>query len=328
MYSRSLTKDYRWIYSSDLTNGVNNNAILRDYEEFEKNKEIFLREKHLIIRQFHDSIAMYKFIETKEKDQNSRKIYALLGCMFSEFDFEIEHTISMYFVAYLYNEFDILFERFKSNIPDKKDCLIEQIEFSLDLIIETIRTTSEIRMMSTIISNFCKQFLSNNYIIKNNYVNLISWEVAKPIFIARTDPSSPKQYSSIETSKCKIDEDNIKKADIYDRLELPTMKINNEDEINCKSMNHLFSFRATDDVIKKSTEDSFNIPQNINRNDSQKLKKNKDSIFAEISKRKDSIQKKDCRENLGNNENDETVLKIDHLETGYKKNKSRWTLRK
>lgn len=227
MFSRSLTKDYRWIYSGDFINEKDKSYILNDYKIFEKDKEIFLREQHLVIRQFKDKIVVYKFLETKDKDLNSRKIYALMGCIFSEFDFEIFQSLYKYIVSYLYIEFDTLFEKYQSNIPENKEELIEKIEFSLDSIMEYFRDNN-MKLLVSAVFNFANQNLTNNFIIKNNIISQIECEknilfptnqrnintISRDININSTQFKSEMINNDLKKqNEYKIDSNDIKKTE-------------------------------------------------------------------------------------------------------------------
>lgn len=174
MFSRSLTLDYRWIYSGSFINEMVGSTMLNDYEELKKNKGMFLKEKHLIVRRLHEKVLIYKFCETEDTDQNSRTIYALVGMVLSGFDFKIFEELFQYILSYIYEEFDVLFGKYQKNIPEKSRAISVKMNFSLDVVVEYFRINNII--LPKEIKEFVEQCSANDLIIKNGGVERIPWK--------------------------------------------------------------------------------------------------------------------------------------------------------
>ena len=172
LFSRTLARDYRWIYFDNRLGQAGSGIILSDYKEFEHNKNFFLNEAHLFVRRVKQGIALYKFIETKYTDQNSRKIFALIGCSFSEYDYDIVHALLQYVAAYFFINGN-MFEKFQDNIQDTSENLFLSIEFALDTIIDSYRTTSVIRQLADDIGRLLNQYPGNSFVISSNGIQPI-----------------------------------------------------------------------------------------------------------------------------------------------------------
>lgn len=173
MYSRSLSKDYRWIYGENFLNENDKKFFIDNYAHFENNKDEFLNNEYLIVQRIQKGVVIYRFLETKDLDQNSRKIYALIGCACTDFDMEIVKNFGSFVFSYMYFEWNVLFEKYLSNIPDSRDKFTETVEFSLDTVAEYFRTDSYKKNFVVIISGLLKQQQTSSFIIKNFNVTFI-----------------------------------------------------------------------------------------------------------------------------------------------------------
>lgn len=293
MFSRSLTKDYRWIYSANFLAETDKSLILNDYKEFENNKEKFIKEKHLFIRQLHKGIVLYKFLETKDTDQSSRKIYALLGCMFSELDFEIVHALFQYIIPYFYEEFNVIFDKYLGKIPEKKENLVENIEFSLDLITNTIRKNSNMKLLANKILNFTNLHPANNFIIKNNMIHLYA-ENCKPDFknqwktLCESDENNKKIIIGYKESENDFRNPDIerrydsKKTSINEDFSKTSSQYTSSTEPQHQSVHERTEHRTKYNKFDNNSQNIDNISKNINQ---EKVKKNTNVLWSLLKKK-------------------------------------------
>lgn len=150
MYSRSLTKDYRWIFSDYCLTQKERREILNDYREFENNRALFLNDNHLIIRGFEKSIAFYSFSDTKKTDEYSRQIYALTGLVFSNDDMEFVLALKPIISASLYYSPNYLDLDNRDYSDDFKDVILP-VELSLDQFICLYKTNDDIKRLANLI---------------------------------------------------------------------------------------------------------------------------------------------------------------------------------
>lgn len=171
MFSRSLSKDYRWLYSSDFLTESYKEYILFDYKELEKNKKFYCNEHHLIIRIFDNSMAVYKFSETNSTDQNSRRIFALTGCIFSGINFDIIQDLFKYIISYIFfhlNIFDLY-----NNISDDVEKLSKNITFDLNHVINEYKKNTDMQFLSNRISEFIHKYQMSSFIIVEDNISPI-----------------------------------------------------------------------------------------------------------------------------------------------------------
>ena len=82
LFTRTLTKDYRWIFWDDKILEHDQAILRKDFTKFESEKDFYLHHDHLFVRMLTNGIAMYKFLDTEQYDSSMRKIYALSGIAF------------------------------------------------------------------------------------------------------------------------------------------------------------------------------------------------------------------------------------------------------
>lgn len=180
MFSRTLTKDYRWIYLDSCLDSNEKDCLLLDYRNFENNKEYYLNEQHLIIRQFRKSIVAYQFCDTKNIDQNSRNILAMTGYVFSGIDFEIVQDLLKYIAPFLFVESNP-FGTHYNNVTDATDNLTNQIDFNLDSIFDKYKNCINTRLLADHIATFLKDHSDNSFIITRQSIKPINHTTFSPL---------------------------------------------------------------------------------------------------------------------------------------------------
>lgn len=170
LFSRTITNDYRWIYWDKSLKAEETNTILNDYREFELNRDFFINNPHLVMRQLGQKIAIYHFSETSSVDQNSRKIFALQGCVFSGIDFEIAKVFLPYISAYLfYNRLSI----YTDSILDNTVNAVNLEKISIDSVVSEYKSNNNNFTLTQKISTFIQQYPDSNFIITNGQIEPI-----------------------------------------------------------------------------------------------------------------------------------------------------------
>jgi len=169
IFSRSLTEDYRWIYSYESLSKSDESNLMSHYEMFEEKKEFYLSNPHLIIRKVGGNIAIYSFYETEHTDQNSRKIYALAGCIFSDIDCEFFMKLYMYIVPYIFSQEDF-FKKYFSGITDSTNREKRSIEIDLNLIVDIQKNKKVQELFMNAISTIWDTHLKDGFVITNNAI--------------------------------------------------------------------------------------------------------------------------------------------------------------
>lgn len=175
VFSRSIINDYRWIFFDKNIGQADQNLILSDYRVMERNSEFYLNEQHLIVRYLKQGISMYKYLETEIKDQNSRRIYALIGCVFSGWDYDFIKSILQYIVSYLFINSN-LFNQYQNNILDNIENGSMPIEFDLNTIVKSQKNNYEMNLLINNVNKFIHQNPNNNFIITNKDIKSIITE--------------------------------------------------------------------------------------------------------------------------------------------------------
>lgn len=179
MFSRTLTKDYRWIYLDSCLDPDEKECMLHDYRNFENNKEYYLNEQHLIIREFRKSIVAYQFCDTENIDQNSRNILAMTGYIFSGIDFEIAQDLLKYIAPFLFVESNAFGSHYHS-VTDATDNIKNQIDFNLDSIFDKYKKCKYIRFLANHISTFLKDHSDNSFIITRQGIKPLNHATLHP----------------------------------------------------------------------------------------------------------------------------------------------------
>ncbi|MCL2398879.1 MAG: hypothetical protein FWC91_03925 [Defluviitaleaceae bacterium] len=158
LFSRTLSRDYRWIYTC---NGLklNSEIILRDYSEFEKSRDNLLNKDHLFVRRIAKDIFLYKFLETGTTDKHSRKIDALCGYCFDGLESEIVDYLLKYVTAHIYHSSmeSILKAKLETDLDNSEE-LHTSVPYSLDEMFEEIKSNPK----SACIVSRIDSLISNN----------------------------------------------------------------------------------------------------------------------------------------------------------------------
>ena len=99
-FSRTLTRDYRWIYSDNSLHSKDLDNIMQDYEQFEQDPYNYSK-NNLVVRSTERGLALYTFEVTDREDAFSRKALALKGLSFSDFDGTVAKKIREHIVTFL-----------------------------------------------------------------------------------------------------------------------------------------------------------------------------------------------------------------------------------
>lgn len=191
MFSRSLTKDYRWIYSDACLTQTDKNLILEDFRGFENNRSFYLGENHLVIRRLKNSLAVYKFSETNITDENSRQIFALTGLVLSGVDLEIVLALSSIILASLFLSTE-LFIPGNWGIPDNGENTVLPVELSLDQIIDSYKSDKKVKLLSAKINGISHQLGDTAFIMTQERI--------EPI------PQAPRHIQATSQFETSIDE--------------------------------------------------------------------------------------------------------------------------
>lgn len=99
-FSRTLTRDYRWIYSDSSLHSKDLESIMRDYDQFEQDPYNF-GQNNLVVRSTERGLALYTFEVTDREDAFSRKALAIKGLSFSDFDGDVAKKIQAHMATFL-----------------------------------------------------------------------------------------------------------------------------------------------------------------------------------------------------------------------------------
>lgn len=169
IFSRTLTNDYRWIYSDNKMEYDDKKDIMIDYQQFERNREFYLHNNHLVVRYLQNGISIYKFFETGSKDQDSRKIYAIAGRFFTGFDYELVNDLLKYIALFFLCETEN-FETYSNIISDDVEDVAKPIIYKLDFIIDKVKKYKSIGKLAQDIFMFIAQHPNKGFIIINNCI--------------------------------------------------------------------------------------------------------------------------------------------------------------
>ncbi len=172
MYSRSLSNDYRWIFYDKVLSESDKESFLNSYSLFEKDKEYYLQNQHLIMHKNEESISFYCFIKTNNTDQNSREIYALIGYVFSEFDLELVQKLYNYVVPFLFFQKDNLIVH-TNEILDTQENDNKTIKISLDDVINKYKKDKTMREFSKTIYRFLDNNPNADCIVTSEKIELL-----------------------------------------------------------------------------------------------------------------------------------------------------------
>lgn len=168
MYSRTLTEDYRWLYSDPFIDPIIEKNILDHYESFKENKNFYINQ-HLVIRTYDHCVIAYRFLQTDNTDQNSRKIYALIGFVFSDIDLMILKNIYPYVFSHLFFELDFL-KKYTTNISDKLFKVQKSIEFDLNVIFDEYKNNECAKYMADPLASVWSNHLKDHIIITSKSI--------------------------------------------------------------------------------------------------------------------------------------------------------------
>ena len=138
LFSRTLTNDYRWIFTNDKLGSEEKSKIRYDMKAFENNRDFYLSEPHLIIRMSERSLSLYKFVKFDKCDRNSREIFGLVGVSFDGYDFEIANALLPHIVAYYYS-IPFVEDILREDISDDAESLDITKSVSIDEIVDFVR---------------------------------------------------------------------------------------------------------------------------------------------------------------------------------------------
>lgn len=231
LFSRTITNDYRWIYWAESVKAEEANIILNDYKEFEKNRDFFTINPHLIVRQLCEKVAIYYFSETKRIDQNSRKIYALQGCVLSDADFELAKVFLPYICGYLFfNRLDILYTY---DITDNTLNAVKPETISLDLVVSEYKNNNRCFTLIQRIATFTHQYPNDSFIITDDYIGLVKETICSSnVSFSKTTSPLIKNSSeitpavgftkiTINTDKCQTEIAGPETVDSSDHVNAP-----------------------------------------------------------------------------------------------------------
>jgi hypothetical protein len=144
--------------------------ILADYRNFESNKSFYLDTRHLFIRDLGNKLVIYKFGTSKSLDQNSRKVFALLGGSILGIDYEFTAINKRYIIPYLYYNF-IDSAAYKYDIYDQTDNASKIVALSIDGIYDFYRKIIPHQQVVADIVKYCCHNMS--FVVHNDSVRLL-----------------------------------------------------------------------------------------------------------------------------------------------------------
>jgi len=165
MFSRTESKDYRWLFRDSTLIGEDLYHILSDYGEFETYKEQYLHGRYMIVRKLCNGAAIYSFSKLNKTDQYSRNIYALIGYTFTGLNGDIFKALVQFMCGYLYylNDFDA----FSLSVTDETEELEKKRTFSIDKAIANYRRSTETQLLTKAVESFIEQNQWEAFIIKD-----------------------------------------------------------------------------------------------------------------------------------------------------------------
>ncbi len=206
-FSRTLTNDYRWIYSDEKLTTQNKNHIMDDYRSIMSEKKYYLKHVHLLVRQLENGVMLYQFSKTARHDQNSREIYALSGYVFTGFDYEVFCCLRNYIISYYILNQD-LFAPDGLSINDTITNEKFSVDFSIDKMLTEFQENLSIVSCKKILKQYANQSSIKNLVILTaddllptvQHTNLES----EPVCEHAEQPSiKPKSLSKTELSDVK-----------------------------------------------------------------------------------------------------------------------------
>lgn len=180
LFSRTLTKDYRWLSCDDAISNDDVELLMSDYHEFEAQLAKHWQESHLVVRYLKNGIALYKCFDTGCIDQNARKIRALAGLFFTGLDGEIVHDLQKYIAPYFFFE-ESLVEVYQQKARDDIDNECVLIEWDLNTIVDSYRNNTDALKLSDLVASFKRQHVERNYVLLKSFVIAVDVDSEKPI---------------------------------------------------------------------------------------------------------------------------------------------------
>lgn len=259
LFSRTISNDYRWIYWDESLNIEEINTILSDYKNFENNKDFFISNPHVIVRELEKKIAIYHFSKTKSVDQNSRDIFALQGCVLSDIDFDIAKVFLPYICGYLFfNRLSI----YTNNIADNTVNAVKSETISIDSAILEYKNNNYCFTLTQKISSFTHQYPNSSFIITNNYIkamkesaNFSTASVSRSInpLIENSSEITP----DVGSTKIVNDSNKIPQKHIYSSITDPSNNFSSQIEMQYST--------NIDDILNETNKDS--VQSNVKRDD-------------------------------------------------------------
>lgn len=136
-FSRTLTRDYRWIYYDRSLHSEDLKHIMHDYDQFEQELHNYSKNK-LVVRSTERGLVLYTFEVTDREDAFSRKVLAIKGLSFSGFDGDIAKRIREHVVTFVSLEL-LTNGTLDINVDDLLTKAEKTIAISLDACLEYCR---------------------------------------------------------------------------------------------------------------------------------------------------------------------------------------------
>ncbi len=143
MFSRTISKDYRWIYNAECITADDKDQLVNDFYTLKQDQSIHGK-KYLFVRKFNHSIALFGFSKSKNLDENSRPIYALTGLVFSGLDAQVFIYLFHFIVSALFFYSNGLFDCDSLKKTDNVNNLQLKKDFSIDEFIQLCRTDNRV----------------------------------------------------------------------------------------------------------------------------------------------------------------------------------------
>lgn len=208
MFSRTESKDYRWLYRDNNLIGDDLYHILSDYEEFETYKEQYLNGRYMIVRRLCNGAAIYGFSKLDKTDQYSRNIYALIGFTFLDLNGDIFTALVQYMSSYLY--YMNISVTFPLSATDATEDCEKKCAISIDEAIENYRNSEKIRTLAKAIEAFTERNQWEAFIIKGEYA-------IEPVLTPKKVPQ-PDIYSVIPDKTVSNPEIQDRKLSFWERV--------------------------------------------------------------------------------------------------------------
>ena len=214
MFSRSLTEDYRWIYFDRSINQILEKNILAHYENFKENKDFYLNQQHLVLRSLDNCLLVYRFIETENTDQNSRKIYALVGFVFSDIDLIIFKKIYPYVISHLFFD-EKLSKEHTINISNKLFKETKSVDFDLNIIFNQYKNDECARYLADQLANVWDSHSKENIIITKKAISTLQFKPLLTLNLPTTVPQKRNEDNLEEHCTCetKVLKDDVMPLD-------------------------------------------------------------------------------------------------------------------